>query len=214
MKSMLRITTPTFVVLVLACLVAGVLVYPHLPERVVTHWNAAGQPDGTGSRFWSVFLMPVMLAVLFLLYWIIPRIDPLRANIARFRLAYDAFWMAVAAFIAYVYALTLAWNVGIRFPFVTALIPALAALWWLMGWMMGRAKRNWFVGIRTPWTLADDRVWDATHRLGARLFKWSALVILAALLLPAKMVWVILIVSLGLALFLIVYSYVVWRRLQ
>lgn len=202
-----------FLAIVVLAIVAGIVVYPHMPAQVVSHWNAAGQPDGTMSKFWGVFLLPLMLAILLVVYLIIPRIDPLEKNIALFRGAYDAFWLGVALFMAYLYALMLFYNTGSRFDFTIALVPAMALLFWLVGWLMARSKRNWFIGIRTPWTLSDDRIWEATHRLGGTLFRVTAVLMLGALAFPRELIWFVLIPVFVAAVVPVVYSYILYRRL-
>ena len=112
----------------------------------------------------------------------------------------------------YVYALTIAWNLGFLFNFSQALSPAFAFLFYCMGVLVGIAEPNWSVGIRTPWTLSSKRVWKKTHKLGAKLFKAGAAFALLGVLLPqVAIVLVIVPVLLG-SLFLVAYSYFEYRK--
>jgi len=90
---------------------------------------------------------------------------------------------------------------------------AVGILFIVIGYYLKGVKPNWFFGIRTPWTLADDRVWDATHRLGARLFKWCAYLALVGILFPPYTVWFIVAPILAVALYLTVSSYFAWQKL-
>jgi uncharacterized membrane protein len=122
--------------------------------------------------------------------------------------------MFLLAFLLYVFGLQLAWNLGARFDFVQALIPALAVLWYVTGVVLGQIKRNWFMGIRTPWTLSSDAVWDRTHALGGQLFKIAAVISLAGLFFRGGLVIVMVIVPvLAVAVVTVAYSYVVYRQL-
>ncbi|MFA5853774.1 MAG: DUF1648 domain-containing protein [Patescibacteria group bacterium] len=200
--------------LIVACVAASLFFYPQFPERFASHWNAAGQADGWMSKSFGAFFVPGMMLFFIGLYALIPRIDPLKKNLGAFRKEYDLLWLALTIFFAYVHGITVLWNLGARFGFVRWMTPAFAGLWYVLGIVLSRAKRNWFVGIRTPWTLASDIVWDKTHEFGSKLFKTTALIALFGLLLPTELVvWCILIPALVTSLATIVYSFVVWKRL-
>lgn len=197
-----------------ASVVASVYLYPQLPEAFASHWNASGQTDGSMPKSVGAFFVPGMMLFFLVLYALIPRIDPLKKNLGAFRKEYDLLWCALIAFLAYIHAIMLLWNLGARFELVRWMTPAFAVLWYVLGIVMGRAKRNWFVGIRTPWTLANDLVWDKTHTFGARLFKATALIALLGLFVPTEWaVWCIVIPALVTSFSSIVYSYLVWKRL-
>lgn len=199
--------------LIVLCVLAGAAVYPQLPERVASHWNANGQVDGYMSRFWGVAVFPITLVVVFAIFAAIPVIDPLKANIARFERYYAGFIVAMMTYLAYGYGLTLARNLGVRFDLMPALVPAIAALTFAAGVMMEHAEQNWFIGIRTPWTLSSQTVWKKTHLLGGRLFKIAGVVMLAGILLPSvwALVW-IMVVLMAASTYPIVYSYVEYRK--
>src|SRR5215216_231689 len=166
-----RLTTIIVLVLILAAMIAGLSLWNRLPDQMATHWNVNDQVDGYMSKFWGVFLMPLITLGMFLLFLVIPNIDPLKANIAQFRDAFNLFIVLLVGFTVYIYTLTLLWNLGYKnFGLGKAMMPALGVLFIFVGYMLRKAKRNFFIGIRTPWTLSSDRVWDETHRLGSVLF--------------------------------------------
>lgn len=188
-------------------------VYQGLPEQMASHWNAANQVDGYISRFWGAFLMPVVAAGLLVLFLIIPQIDPLKANIAQFREYFNAFILLTIVFLVYMHVLTILWNLGYdQFNMGAAMLPAIGLLFIFAGIMMRKAKRNFFIGIRTPWTLSNDRVWDETHRLGSVLFIASGILALLGAFFANYAIWFIMLPVLGSTLFLLVYSYVLYRR--
>ena len=87
-------------------------------------------------------------------------------------------------------------------------------LFFYIGMMMEKSKRNWFIGIRTPWTLSDDRVWERTHRLGGRMFKAAALVSLLGLAAGEYAIWLLLVPILVAAFYPMVYSYFEYKKLH
>ena len=208
-------TTIFVTVLLIAFAVAFSLsVYSRLPDQMASHWNTANQVDGYISRFWGAFLMPMISAAMLLLFLVIPGIDPLKANIAQFREYFNAFIALIIVFMVYMHVLTVLWNLGYdQFNMGTAMLPAMGLLFVFAGVMMRKAKRNFFIGIRTPWTLSSDRVWEETHRLGVVLFMISgALAFIGGLFGGTTAFWLMFIPIMGSTLFLLVYSYVLYRR--
>ena len=201
----------SFVLIAIALLV-GIVLYARLPDPMPSHWNAAGQVDGTMSRFWGVFMMPLITVMLTGLFLVIPQIDPLKANIAKFRGAFNWFVVAFVAYMLYVYALTLASSLGIQFNMTVMLVPVVGLLFIGAGYMMGLAKRNFFIGIRTPWTLSSETVWDETHKLGSKLFMLGGVVTIVCAFLGEAGIYIMLVALLGVAFVPIVYSYILWRR--
>jgi uncharacterized membrane protein len=199
-------------VLLIAAVGISVFAYPRMPERVVSHWNAQGQPDDTIGRFWGVALFPVVMLIATLLMLVIPLIDPLRSNIEKFRPTYHLFIVIFNVYFLYIHILTVIWNLGVHYELNLALIPAMAVLFFLIGLLLGRAKRNWFIGIRTPWTMSSDFVWERTHQRGALLFKIAAVIILFGLLLPNMLLFIMLVPILLIIIYLVVYSYVLYRQ--
>lgn len=199
-------------VIVLASFAVGYYYYPMLPEQVASHWNARGQVDGYMPRFWGAFLMPFISLVCLLIFMAIPRIDPKRENIKKFRGYFDAFIVTIFAFFLYIYGLTIAWNLGAQFELIQYMMPAFAVLLWMAGVLVGKAEPNWTIGIRTPWTLSSEIVWKKTHTLTAKLFKVAGLLALVGMFFPNDAMWFLLI-PLILAVFVpFVYSYLLYRK--
>jgi len=209
-----RLTLVIVLVLLLASTLAGVLLWNRLPEPMASHWDINDQVNGTMPRFWGVFLMPLISLGMFLVFLLIPAIDPLKTNIAKFRDVFNLFIAFLMLFMVYVYALSLAWNLGFtQFKMSASLLPALGLLFILIGFMLRRAKRNFFIGIRTPWTLSSDKVWDETHRVGSILFIASGAVALIGAFFGGGMAFLLILVPLLVStVFLVIYSYVLYQR--
>lgn len=189
------------------------IIWPSTPDRVPTHWNAAGEVDGYGGRFMGLLLLPLVTLGLYLLLYFIPRIDPKRASYASFAGAYGAIRIATIALMAVIHALVLLWIKGIKINATVVVLGGVGVLFIVIGLAMGNIQPNWFAGIRTPWTLSSKRSWEKTHRLGRWVFTGMGLAMIGAgFLAPALMLPVILIVSLGGSGVLVAYSYVQWRN--
>ncbi len=209
-----RTTTIIVLFMLLAAIFAGLLLWNRLPDPMASHWDVNDQVNGHMSKFWGVFMMPLITLAMLVLFLVIPSIDPLKANIAQFRQIFNLFIVLIVAFMVYIYGLTLAWNLGYtHFNMSRAMLPALGLLFIFIGFMLRQAKRNFFIGIRTPWTLSSDTVWNETHRLGAVLFMISGALAFIGGFFGGMMAFRLMFIPLiGSALFLVVYSYVLYQR--
>jgi len=209
-----RTTLIISLVLIIAATLAGILLWNQLPEQMASHWDVNDQVNGYMPKFWGLFLMPLVTLGMLVLFLVIPAIDPLKANIAQFREAFNLFIALIIGFMIYVHGLTLAWSLGYHnFKMSMALLPFMGLLFIAIGFMLRKAKRNFFIGIRTPWTLSSDRVWDETHRLGAILFMASgALAVIGGFFGGMVAFWMLFVPLIGSTLFLLIYSYVLYRR--
>lgn len=192
---------------ILASVIIGAYLYPLMPDTLPSHWNIRGEVDGYMSKFWGLFLMPIVSVVLFLLFISIPKLDPKKENIEKFRSYFNGFIFLIALFLFYVYLLTIYYSLGYRFDMIRFLVPAFAILIFYAGILIEHAKRNWFIGIRTPWTLESEDVWNKTHALGGKLFKAVALIALLGISLPDYAIYLLLIPLILIVVFLITFSY-------
>jgi uncharacterized membrane protein len=181
---------------------------------LATHWNAAGEVDGYGSTFMGLYFLPILTMGISLLLVFLPGIDPMKANIETFRSDYNRFILVFAGFMYYIYSLSLAWNLGWHFSMNAAIAPAFGLFFVLTGMMVRKAKRNFFIGIRTPWTLANDVVWDKTHQLGGKLFIGAGLLTAATVFYPSISMTVLMVTVIGAAVISLVYSYVEFKRIE
>ncbi|MDD4996111.1 MAG: SdpI family protein [Patescibacteria group bacterium] len=192
--------------------VVGVYFYPQMPAKMASHWNARGEVDGYLTKPWGLFLMPIISLVIALLFLLIPQIDPLKENIIKFRKYFDLFIILIVLFLFYLYILTIFWNLKIRFDFLRMMIFPLSLLFYFVGWLIEKAKRNWFIGIRTPWTLSSEGVWDKTHKLGGKLFKLAGFIVLWGIIFKQYAVWFVVLPIISAALYLFVYSYFEYKK--
>jgi uncharacterized membrane protein len=187
--------------------------WPTAPDRIPVHWNAAGEVDRYGGRFEGIVLLPLIGLGLYLLLRFLPRIDPARANYALFEGAYRLLRFSVLALLVGVYVLM---QLSLRGheAALPAMFPVLLGQFFVvLGAIMGKLRPNWFVGIRTPWTLSSPLAWNATHRVGGWFFMlWGLLILGVGALHPAWLPGLILGGAVTSVLGSFGYSYWVYRQ--
>src|SRR5947208_2588802 len=203
--------------LVIAALAVAISIwaYPRLPPTVATHWNLRGTPDGFSSRGLAVAIMPLLIVGMTGLFNVLPKIDPRRENYARFLTSYWLIANAVIVFMLVAHAMIIASGLGFSVR-VDRLMPVgVGLLFVFLGNYLTRVEPNWFVGIRTPWTLSSDTVWRKTHRTGGWLFVIGGLMLASTALLPRAAFLPLLIATIVIMPAIpIVQSYVLWKREQ
>jgi uncharacterized membrane protein len=194
-------------------LAAGIWAYPRLPAEVATHWNFRGEPDGYSGRFVAAFVFPAAILVLAGLAWVLPKIDPRGRNYLKF---HDTYWLlinGILLFMGFAHLMVLAAGAGYAVRIQTVMPIAVGFLFVVIGNYLARVQPNWFVGIRTPWTLSSDTVWRKTHRLGAWVFVIAGLLFMAMPFVPGAAGTIpFAVVVVGLILTPIVYSFYLWMR--
>lgn len=199
--------------LVISILIEGMWAYTKLPEKVASHWDAQGQVNGYMGKFGGAFFVPLLTLGLYLLFLIIPKIDP-KKNVANFIDIYNRFVAILLLYMLYIYSLTIYFNLGHKFDFTRAILPAFGILFFFIGSMFSQAKPNWFVGIRTPWTLSNDTVWKKTHIVGGKLYKVSGVLALFGFIFPKFAFLFIMIPIIVSSIYLILYSFLEYRKIE
>lgn len=200
------------ILIALAIFVAAWL-YPHLPAQVSTHWDIRGHVDGTMPRFWAAAFTPLAILGVLVLAVLLPAISPRQFSINRFA---GVWWLLALATEAYLLVIGLAVvlnGAGFAVPIPRVAMLAVGALLVVCGNYTGKLRKNFFIGIRTPWTLASDAVWERTHRFGRWVFMAGGLVILiGASIDPVP--WSLIAVIVAILLVTVGYSYFMHLRLE
>jgi uncharacterized membrane protein len=186
--------------------------YDVLPQSIATHWDARGVPNGFMPKVWGAFVTPLIGVGVLLLFSVIPRLGPKGYGVERFRRVFDIIQASTMAFLLFVQALILLVAIGVAVPMTRVVVAAVGLLFMVLGNFMGKLTRNFFVGIRTPWTLVNDEVWLRTHRLGGKVFAIAGAVLVISGIAGWGVVPVVVVVVVAPAV-PIVYSYVLYRRL-
>jgi len=199
--------------LVLTTIAVAAWLYPSLPDRIPTHWNAAGEVDDYSGKPWGVIVLPLAAVFSWALMKIIPLISPKGFRTTEFQGVINVFQVAMVGFLSLVAMLMLLAGLG-HDVYINNIVPiGVGLLFIVIGNYMGKVRKNFFIGIRTPWTLASDEVWARTHRLGGRVFMLCGVLLAAMAFLPRMPL--VLIGSVVAAAFVpVVYSYLLYRRLE
>lgn len=197
---------------VLIAVVVGLWAYPRLPALVPTHWDLHGQPTRWTPRFWSAFLPAMLLVGTALLAALLPRIAPRQFDSPSSVRVFDIAMLATQAAVLVIDLAILLGSAGHPMPVVPIALVALGVLFMVIGNYMGKLRRNAFFGIRTPWTLSSDAVWERTHRIGGWVMLLGGLgAVIGALAGAPHWLPVGLLVLAGLAP--VAYSYWIHREL-
>jgi len=196
--------------LVAAAIALSVSLYPRLPATMPTHFDLSGHVDGYSSRAVGAFFGPVMMIVIALMFSALPRISPRGYRFEGASRWYGAMKIGVLTLLFGVHLLVLLTALGWH-PNVALIIPlASGALFVLLGNYLAKVPRNFFVGIRTPWTLASEDVWYRTHRVGGKTFVVAGVLMMVAAPLASQALFFGIVIAA--ALLPTVYSYIVYRR--
>jgi uncharacterized membrane protein len=200
------------ILLIVAAVAATILYYPKLPETMTTHWSVSGEPNGFSSRLWGAWMLPVIMAAVWLIMRAIPHIDPRKANYEKFSGMYDALVILILAFMLAMHIVLLMAATGAPIRMERVVMPSVGIFIAIMGILIPRAHPNWFVGIRTPWTLTSDLSWERTHKIGGTLFViLGVLMVASSFVAPETAIWILVAAALGIVVFLFAYSYQVWK---
>lgn len=177
------------------------------------HWNAAGEADRYGGKFEGLLLLPLLSVGMVLLFNLIRFIDPLRANIQRSGTAYRATLLCVLLFLLALHVAAVLNALGYVFNIGLVVAPAMGVMFVVIGNYMGKIRRNYMFGVRTPWTLASELAWNKTHRLAGKLFVATGFLVLIACLWSSTAAFYTLMGGIGgTVTFALIYSYWVWKH--
>ncbi len=199
--------------LFLVNILINVVAYPILPEQVITHWNAAGVPDGYSSKLVSTALMILVQGFIMGIYLIIPRIDP-QKRVNTSKPYFTQLMNLVLGYFMLINLAMIAQNLGYQFNLTAVILPSVGVLLYFIGDIMAKAEPNWFVGVRTPWTLSSEEVWYATHERAGVLFKASGLVSVLGIFFPRYGIWLLLASVTTTGLYILFYSYIKYNELK
>ncbi|MBI3033234.1 SdpI family protein [Candidatus Woesearchaeota archaeon] len=186
--------------------------YQKMPAQVPIDWDENGTIQDYGSKTFWIFFIPELSVFLFLLLYYLPRYDPIHKNFEGFRNAYDWLIVSFLVFFSYVHTLLLLAMINVKLDFSLFFMFGIGILFFAIGSVMKYFKRNYFAGIRTPWTLESDVVWEKTHMLGGTLFKISGIITLVSSFFSPYGIWVVLATAIGSTIVLIWYSYYIYKR--
>jgi uncharacterized membrane protein len=190
--------------------------YDDLPAQVPIHWNIEGEADGFVARenvLPTFLLIPGMMAGWLGLTWLLPRISPKGFQVEGFRATYDYLMALVNVLFAYLHGAILLGSLGRGIDIGRVIVGGIFLFFALLGNVLGKVQKNFWIGVRTPWTLASESVWEGTHRLAAWLFTLAGVVGVVMILLQVPM-WICFTMLMLAALVPVVYSLVLYKQLE
>lgn len=202
------------VLIIIAVIAVSFMTYKYLPEKVPSHWNARGEIDGYAGRGFTVIFFPSLILGIYLLSTFFPFIDPLKENVEKFATPYFYLRTILVLFLSslYFYTIYAAVKGGAAMPIDMFILPTLGVMFIVIGYLLPKFKKNYFIGIRTPWTLHSEEVWDMTHK---RARKWyvgaGVIIMLGGFFKNARFILPIMILLL---LYPIVDSYFIYRKVN
>jgi len=196
-----------------ALAITAAIMFPGLPDPIPSHWNAAGEVDGYMPKLGGVLLLIGMPVFSLVLIKVIPYISPKGYRTDQFMGAVRFVQLLIVLFMSFVGLLVLLAASGVGIDMTTTMLAATGLLLIAVGNILGKLRKNFFIGIRTPWTLASDEVWVRTHRLGGWMTVLAGLVLVVAAFTGIK-VFVTISITMALVLIPVVYSYFAYRRIE
>jgi len=195
-------------------LVLSFILIPILPPELPLHWGPDGEPNLFLPTIYVLLYMPLLALGILGLFVIVPRISANKRNFELFRPYYNMMALMLTIFFLIIHYMTLAYGLGHELNFLQGLTLMAALMYFYISVLFSRAKKNMFIGIRTPWTMSSSRVWDATHKVGSWVFKVVAVVTVIGFFFPEHALWFILVPVIAATTVLIVYSYYYWKRVN
>lgn len=201
------------ILILLAAVGLSLWAYPQLPARVITHWGFNSQANGWGSREFHTIFFPALLVVLYVLLSLLPKFDPMGARYQEFAGVYRAMRTLILLVLFVVFVAATLVNLGYAINIGATVAGAVGLMMIILGSYFKKLKRNFFVGIRTPWTLSSENVWDKTHLLGGRLFMIWGLGLILAPWLASVAAFIILFGGMAVTIaWVCIYSYILYKR--
>lgn len=200
--------------LIIASFVLGFYFYAHFPARIPSHWNFQGQVDSWSSAGFGAFFLPFLLLGMYILFLVIPYLDPKKERYQEFSGTYHLFKNFLIFVLLAIYVIASLNGLGYKIDVGISVSLLIGLLFIVLASQMPKIKSNWFIGIRTPWTLSNEEVWTKTHELGGKTFMIAGLLIILAGLFKSSWAMIILLIAVGIAALVpVVYSYVLYRRI-
>jgi len=211
-----KIHEAIIIILLLIAGIASYFFYQKFPEQVATHWNYAGEVNGYSSRAFAAFFFPALAIGIYLLITFLPIFDPRKERYQDFSKAYNVLRLSITILMLGLYVIISFNGLGYQVPVGLIMPIGIGLLFIIIGNFLPKVKRNWFVGIRTPWTLSNEDVWNKTHRVGGKLFVLGGiLMMLMTFVNQAGLWWAVFGFIMAIMLLGTVgYSWWIWRKIK
>ncbi len=199
------------IAVIIAMFVTTLLVWQRVPDSLPVHWNAAGEIDRYGSKVEGLLLLPMIAIGMYLLILFLPKIDPKRKDQDPMLLSFFALISTLPLVVIYFTTVAIALGYDIALPRVLTF--TIGVMFLLLGNIMPKVQSNWFIGIKTPWTLESEHSWFMTHRLAGWMMSIGGLLaMVSSFVFPIQWLMIPIIALVVVTLLLIPYSYIAWKN--
>lgn len=178
-----------------------------------SHWNIEGDVDSYLPKGTWIWIFPGITMLLVLMFPFFSRIDPKKEKYELFRRPWLILQMVFVGFFAYLYFVSLYLTLNPSVPITGFIFGGIGVMFVLIGNYLGKVRQNWFLGIRTPWTLDNEKVWNKTQRLAGWLFLIAGLVVFAEAFIQWQIAWMMGVCTAVVVIVPVVYSYFLHRKL-
>lgn len=194
-------------------LLLALVLWDKLPAQIPVHWNINGKPDSYEFKGTALVWLIGTNVLLYLLLWLVPKLDT-KGNFAKFRTTYRWITLSLGTFIALITCIILIHSAGFDFNLLRVIFTLILLMLAVLGNFMGKLRPNYFVGIRTPWTLKNEDIWMKTHRMGGQLWVITGLLALVIVQVFNTPGWVVMSAILIMVLVPVVYSYLLYKKMS
>jgi uncharacterized membrane protein len=191
-------------------ILAWVIAFPKLPQEVPIHWSFTGEANGYSSKLGAMFTQIGIMTILYVSVAFLPKIDPRKANYPLFSKGYQIIYNSLLTIFFVLNVITILIGLGYDIPMATMSTLIIGAIFIILGNFMQQVRSNFFIGIRTPWTLSNDEVWKKTHRFGGKIFFGGGVIMIFATFLPSVWKETVLIIVI-VATVVAPYAYSYWQ---
>lgn len=198
--------------LILLMVIANIIFYGYLPANIPIHWNIYGQIDSYMAKNIGIWLMPIISIVMVIFFKYIPSFDPKKSKYKLFQKEWNIMQTAILGFLVYMHFLMLYFAVYPGANFMNIFFVGFGTFFVLIGNYMSKIRQNYFIGVRTPWTLDNEDNWNKTHRYASWCFVITGIITIIeafVLWLPAVIIFSSIIIS---AIFPILYSFLLYKK--
>ncbi|MDD5738312.1 MAG: SdpI family protein [Candidatus Pacebacteria bacterium] len=214
MKITKKEIAPIFVIVIMCIFALSLYMAPCI-TKIPTHWNAVGEVDGYSGKVFGALFFPILTIAVYLLMLFLPKADPLKENYQYFEKQYYIIRLMLVLLFAGMFFFTFLAVMGHKLNIMYFMVPFLSIFFIVVGIFMPKIKKNWFVGIKTPWTLQSDEVWIKTHKFAGKTMVIGGILAFFTIFLPSETAFGFFItIILASALLPVVYSYLLYRRLR
>ncbi|MBU2565935.1 SdpI family protein [Patescibacteria group bacterium] len=201
-------------IIVALMFITGAILYSYLPDMIPSHWNVNNEVDNWMPKNIGVWMMPAIALLMIILFPLLQRIDPKKENYEKFKKAWEVIQLTLVIFFAHMYAVTMYISLHIEQSYLVGRLVTfgIGAMFVILGNYMGKVRHNYFVGLRTPWTLADPEVWQKSQRFSGWMFVLGGLLMILNSILWISPFYVLMIIIAMIVVLPTFYSYWISRK--